>query len=849
MSGFAFDRQAFAPLKEAIDTLARDGAFRYDALGQLLAAFSLSSWPPTLFPSAWTLLQLKAKDLVIHGIDAQALPRPPDTSPDTRFLTLHPEEGFALFFAPKKEVAAAIKSTPSWEFVAEPPHWRIYPVRGAGHTVLDIARGFGFQLAEGVADYAHAIDLNPPSLLSRRIACGRGPRDEQEGFDVYFKRSNDVRAQLNDILGRAFVDYPQPHWWVPAEPYQASDLLILALRHQFTIGEEALPKLEQLADQAERLPPKPPIRRIDFDELAHSFWIYCPPDKELNREITDIPGAHFPSKDNPGRGWRIPVTGKALAALSEFIETHQVFVCLPKVQSQLRHQLDHLSHRAQAATAKTAQIRIEGLGGDLRPRQLACVAYAQEVGFRVLIGDEVGVGKTPESLAILHVCDAYPALVLCPANVKYNWEYEVGRWLPGKTIRVLEETTAQAGDYEADVMIVNYDLLHPRLDTMKVAFERRGGLKAIIADESHYLKNREAQRTQAALALAEGVPVRLALTGTPVLNRPVELVSQLEFLGRLDAFGGFWSFVSRYCHARPTGFGGWDFSGKANTEELHQLLKEVCYIRRKKKDVMPELPEIEEELVRVDIDNWKEYQRAEQDTIAWLREQAVQDQVFLASLAGLDETLRKIAISERARSKEERARRALQLARIEALKQVAVHGKLKAMHEWIDTFLAGGEKLVVFAVHIELQQVLLQWYPSAARILGDMGAEARFANVRRFQDDPDCPLIICALKAAKEGVTLTAASHVALLELLWTPADVDQPVGRVHRETQQASSVTLWYLLAAHTIEVTIARLIEEKRKVVDAVSDGTPPDPEQASVFQSLVKVLTQGMATPESL
>jgi SNF2 family DNA or RNA helicase len=257
---------------------------------------------------------------------------------------------------------------------------------------------------------------------------------------------------------------------------------------------------------------------------------------------------------------------------------------------------------------------------------------------------------------------------------------------------------------------------------------------------------------------------------------------------------------------------------------------------------MPELPPIDEEVSRVDLDNWEEYRLAERDTIAWLREQVAQDQQFLASLGGLDEEQRRVAIAERASDKAERARKALQLARIEALKQVVVRGKLKAMREWIDSFLASGEKLVLYAVHIELQRILADLYPDAARIFGDMKAVERFANVRRFQEDPDCQLIICALKAAKEGVTLTAASHVALLELLWTPGDVDQPVGRVHRETQHADSVTLWYLLGARTIEVTIAQLIEEKRKVVNSVTDGTPLDQEQASVFEDLLNALTQG-------
>jgi superfamily II DNA or RNA helicase len=835
------ERQHYASLKAAIDLLVAEGRLRYDSLGQLLAGFPLSGWPPSLFLPAWMLLQGHRDWLAAQGIAARGLPTPPDLSAQSRFIARHPVEGFALFFAPRREISEAIKAIGAWEYVPEQPHWIVYPVQGVGKKVLGLAREHGFQLAEGVDSYAREIDLNPQPLVSRRILRATEMREGQFGFDVFFSKSAaDVRAQIKDILGRAFVDWPEPHWWVPALPYQASDLLGIALRCQFSIDPPALPLLEELVEQASHLPPQPPVRRIEYDEAASCFWIYFPPDKQIKDEVGAIAGARFPTKDNSGRGWRVPGTGKALEGLVAFIDAHAEFVCLPRVKAQIRQQSARLAQRAQAATAKSAALSIEGLGGELRPRQLAAVAYAQEVGFRVLIGDEVGLGKTPEALAMLHVTSALPALILCQASLKYNWLDEVRRWLPGRTVSILEGEQSRPGDYAAEIMIINYDLLQPRLPALLAAFQQRGGLGAIIADESQLIKNRDAQRTQAALAVAEGVPVRLGLTGTPVLNRPIELASQLEFIGRLDDFGGWWAFVSRYCGARPTGH-GWDFNGASNTEELHQLLKETCYIRRLKRDVMAELPPIQEEVVRIDIDNREEYQRAERDTIRWLREQVAQDQALLASLSGLPEDLRRQMLQERMRSKEERARRTLQLARIEALKQVAVRGKLAALHTWIDTFLSSGEKLVVFAVHIELQRILLGWYPDAARILGDMESEERFANVRRFQNDPACQLMVCAHKAAKEGNTLTAASNVALLELLWTPADIDQPIGRVHRETQKASSVTLWYLLAARTIEVTIARLIEAKRKVVNAVTDGAPLSPESQSVFEELLAILTQ--------
>lgn len=506
MTTDVLERQRYEALKASIDLLETQGRLHYDSLGQLLAAFPLSCWPPALFLPAWTLLQGHRDWLAAQGIVVGELPTPPDLSAHNRFIARHPVEGFALFFAPRREVSEAIKALGAWEYVPEQPHWIVYPVQGVGKALLHLAQEeFGFQLAEGVEAYAREIDREPRPLRCRCIRPGKGPREGQDGFDLYFPRSQEVRAHLNEITGRAFVDYPEPHWWVPAEPYQASDLLALALRHQFTIEDEALPRLDELVEQAEHMPPKPAVRRIEYDEAEQCFWVYCPPEKDLNAEIRRIPGASFPSKGNAGLGWRVPVTGRALAALADFIEAHPQFVCLPTALVQLRQRRELLVHRAQAATAQTAALTIEGLGGELRLRQVACVAYAQEVGFRVLIGDEVGIGKTPESLAILHVQAAFPALVITPANVKYNWEFEVGRWLPDKTIRVLEETVSRPGDYDADVIIVNYDLLYPRLEEMKAAFARRGGLRAIIADESHYIKNRDTQRTQAALALAEGV--------------------------------------------------------------------------------------------------------------------------------------------------------------------------------------------------------------------------------------------------------------------------------------------------------------------------------------------------------
>jgi SWI/SNF-related matrix-associated actin-dependent regulator of chromatin subfamily A-like protein 1 len=186
--------------------------------------------------------------------------------------------------------------------------------------------------------------------------------------------------------------------------------------------------------------------------------------------------------------------------------------------------------------------------------------------------------------------------------------------------------------------------------------------------------------------------------------------------------------------------------------------------------------------------------------VAWLREQPLDLRELDARIAA---TLR-----------------AERLAQLGTLKRLAARGKLHAALTWIHDFLASGEPLVVFAHHVEVQDAVLERFPHALHLLGRDKVEAREATVQAFQD-PDGPaLIVCATRVAAQGITLTRASNVAFLELEWTPAMHDQAEDRCHRIGQH-DAVTAWYLLAADTIDETMARLIERKRSVVAAVTDG----------------------------
>jgi len=387
---------------------------------------------------------------------------------------------------------------------------------------------------------------------------------------------------------------------------------------------------------------------------------------------------------------------------------------------------------------------------------------------------------------------------------------EIERWLPGRTAQVLSGTgskrprlderdaggAAAPGNHgeaagapipAADITVVNYDILAARAPALAALHPQ-----ALVLDESHYCKNAAAKRTQAVARLAASVPnegLVLALTGTPVMNRPPELIAQLRILGRLADFGSGAQFGRR-------------FKGADAHVRLHWHLRSRCFVRRLKADVLPQLPAKTRTVVPVELDNESEYRLAETDVIAWLRSRPL-------DLSELD-------------AKVAAALRAERLVRLNALKMLAARGKLHAALAWIHDFCSSGERLVVFARHREIQRAVIERFPNALHILGEDTHAARDASLEAFQaaDRSDNQLIVCSIEVAGQGLTLTQASNVAFLELDWTPAKHDQAEDRCHRIGQQ-DAVNAWYLLAAGTIDETMATLLERKRAIIGAVTDG----------------------------
>lgn len=439
----------------------------------------------------------------------------------------------------------------------------------------------------------------------------------------------------------------------------------------------------------------------------------------------------------------------------------------------------------------------------LFPYQANGVAYniAHE---RTIVGDEPGLGKTGQSIATAEAVGAKCILIICPATLKENWKIEIEeKWTDSKAVILSDRVKSSWPQYYrvglAKYFIVNYESLKKffveRIDVPEGKPMRLNHIKfkdtinlfdMVIIDEVHRCKDGKRQQSKFVMGIAKGKQFRLALTGTPVLNKPSDLIPQLAIIGQLEKFGNYKGFMDRYCAG---------MNGSSNLKELNYLLNKHCFYRREKKEVLKDLPDKIRTVVRVEITNRAEYTKTENNFIDYLRDNLKKSEGEINT-----------------------ALRSEVMVQIGILKKVAARGKIEAMIESVREVTEAGEKIVLFAWHKEIVQELKLAYPDALTIVGDDKVEVRQQNVERFQNDPSVKVIICNIKSGGVGITLTASSRVSFIELPWTAADSDQCEDRCHRIGQH-DSVEVKYLLGHETIDEYIYDIIQKKRELAGAVT------------------------------
>lgn len=528
---------------------------------------------------------------------------------------------------------------------------------------------------------------------------------------------------------------------------------------------------------------------MTIQETQNGFHIRFPFSSRLVQAVKNLPGRYW---NGTLKVWVVPnqyeAQVKAFGAKYRFTfgepaaEVNQTFVIpeLPELTTEIP------------------------LKRKLFPYQEKGVAYALDKK-RLIIGDQPGLGKTGQAIAAILGANQFPCLVICPASLKINWQREWEIWT-NKKARVIDPSIARYMDRwidsgMIDVFIVNYESLKKyfvaeinkpegaKLTIKHVVFNKKRELfKSVIIDESHRCKDLKTQQTKFVKGICEGKEWVFCLTGTPVVNKPKDLVPQLGIINRMNDFGGYKFFTDRYC-------GG--LSGASNLKELNYKLNTTCFYRRDKSEVLNDLPAKMRQVLMCEIDDEhrREYAKAEEDLKEYL-----------------------VKYRQASDEKVESALRGEVMVRIGILKNISARGKLADVREFIQETIESGEKLVVFLHLKEVFAKLKSMFPDAVSIIGDNTQAERQAAVDSFQNDPNCKLILCSMQAAGVGLTLTASSRVAFVEQGWTAAAHDQCEDRCHRIGQK-DSVQCTYFLGKDTIDEWVYKIIDEKRRITNDIT------------------------------
>lgn len=456
------------------------------------------------------------------------------------------------------------------------------------------------------------------------------------------------------------------------------------------------------------------------------------------------------------------------------------------------------------------------------PYQREGIAYGLNAK-RLIIGDEPGLGKTLQSIGIVDTANAYPCLVICPSSLKINWQREFEKFTD-KSAKVLDNNVRSTWGYLLSmgvhqVAIVNYESLRKffvwdikgdgkQFRLKDVVFcPHINVFKSVIIDESHRVKDPTTQQSIYAKGLTTNKEWIIMLSGTPVVNKPQDLIAQLSIMNRIKEFGGRAKFMADYCVDTKDK----DAQPAVPLSTLSEKLYNTCMIRREKAKVLPQLPDKTRVDLYVEISNTNEYDLAAADLAAYLRE-----------------------YTECTDSEIRRKMRMEALVKFMTLRSLATKGKVAQAVDFIRTFLESGKKLIVFCSLHEIVDNLKGAFPHAVTVTGRDSAVNKQAAVDAFQNNPDVNLIICSIKAAGVGLTLTASSDVAFIELAWTYADCCQCEDRAHRIGQK-DNVTCYYLLGRGTIDNTIYKLIHKKKTIANEIMNSEDDIPTDTLYFEEL--------------
>ena len=464
------------------------------------------------------------------------------------------------------------------------------------------------------------------------------------------------------------------------------------------------------------------------------------------------------------------------------------------------------------------------------PHQLV-VAEAVKAGHtRLLIADDMGVGKTYSALLALDELNAYPALIVCPPALVINWERSIKTALPHRSVsRISGQKPTSVPNTDIVICpdsVIQYWALAPVAEVNSWARANQGKTReqrtlkpvnilakhpwaGLVQDEAHRSKSEDSGRSKAMVTIAKHLnpeaPV-LLLSGTPLLSRPVELIPLLNILGHLPRFGGASRFKTRYCDPVFNGFGT-TFNGATNVKELNEQLTQWVMIRRKREDVII-LPEFSRYITPVALTGKAvtDYKRAVRDLEEFLQEKRDDD---------------KFSLNDRAHA----------IVLLGQLRQIAGLGKVSTAVDATVSLLDEGEQVFLVTAHKEvawkLRESLIAEGIDARTIVsvtGDDSGKQKQDAVDKWQAGT-ARVLIGNIQAVSEGLTMTSGATMITVELPWTPSALKQAEARLHRYGQTrpcTNNILVSALDGDSSVDERLWGMLEGKAGVVGAILDDS---------------------------
>ena len=597
-------------------------------------------------------------------------------------------------------------------------------------------------------------------------------------------------------------------WSIQDRPEVVDKMLAFLAEHDITVT--GLSSDDCAVDEGEASATYAPPDRLILK------WAFRPNYKDINAEMKKA------AKGNAKwvgaqKHWTIPID-TALAVAAAVRPHYALLADTIEACPQVTKAHEETMQRVELSSAVETSIELPEAEPftSLRPYQrIAPVMYGTGNRHRILIADEMGLGKSLQALACVEQAGHERVLIVCPSIVKHNWGNEIEKWL-GE-----DETSYIVSGWSGEIppsrfTIINYDILSKRAQHLGAI-----NFDCIIFDEVHRIKNPKAAVTKAALRLAQGKAGIIALSGTPITNRPIEFFPVLNMM-LPGSFANYFTFAKRYCNARLTQF-GYDYSGSSNIDSsndptitpLNHILRDFM-LRRSMDDprIAGEMPDLVETIVNFDLPD-EALKQYHVEYNAWMSDWVDQQTTFGTTDMGFA------------------------LNMMTQLRHVAGRLKVEAAVKWAEEYWERTRKpLVIFAHHRDVIESLFRkladyreptatntlsqgvYRADVEQITGETSAQDRQEFIKLFQEG-ELRFLICSTNAMREGVNLERANTTLFVEREWVPAWEQQAAARVRRMTQEESTCHKVVLSANNTIDAMFDQVVAEKADLVERVLDG----------------------------